>query len=107
MLAVNGEARYGTGTRKGGFNGGGGANLNGGTEGRSGGGGGTDFRISDSLYARVIVAGGGSGYDNPGDTAPGYGGGTTGGGTAGGTSTAGGIGAQTTGVFRKSSNLYQ
>lgn len=48
----------------------------------AGGGGGTDFRInSTSLYARVIVAGGGAGMTRPnyGTASGGYGGGSSGG----------------------------
>ena len=63
----------------GGFNGGGNATGTGG----AGGGGATDIRIgTDSLYARVIVAGGGggSGQDSCAYGNTGYGGGTSGGG---------------------------
>ena len=84
-----------TGRTNGGFNGGGSrATYN-------GGGGGTDFRVAtDSLYARVIVAGGG-GSDGAKNKAGMYGGGTSGGkassgyGTGGqaGTATAGGSGS--------------
>ena len=67
----------------GGFNGGG--NSYGGNGGRAAGGGGTDIRInSDSLYARVIVAGGGSGswyWSNQAQS------GSVGGGIAGATTT--------------------
>ena len=72
---------------KGGFNGGGSAWGSGNTEPGCGGGGASDIRIgSNSLYARVIVAGGGGGGgEDSGDTG-GYGGGTSGGsaGAAGG-----------------------
>lgn len=83
-----------TGGTAGGFNGGGRRSS------YNGGGGGTDIRIgSDSLYARVIVAGGG-GSDGQPNTTGGYGGGTTGGtcssgygnGGQGATQTAGGTG---------------
>ena len=61
----------------GGFNGGGSAWDC--SEGSAGGGGATDMRIStDSLYARVIVAGGGGGEGEDGEQG-GYGGGTSGG----------------------------
>lgn len=87
---------------------GGGVNGGGGTyvASASGGGGGTDIRINtDTLYARVIVAGGGGGVgqDSCALATNGYGGGLTGGGSVtlssscgtqagGGTQTAGGIG---------------
>lgn len=78
---------------KGGFNGGGSAWGSGNTELGCGGGGASDIRIgSNSLYARVIVAGGGGGGgEDSGDTG-GYGGGTSGGsaGAAGGSQTSGG-----------------
>lgn len=80
-LYVGGKGSYGTSTC-GGFNGGGissgnKTNVNYG----AGGGGGTDIRIeSDSLYARIIVAGGGgaSGNGSIGDSIGGNGGGETG-----------------------------
>ena len=83
-----------TGKTAGGFNGGGRRNS------YNGGGGGTDIRIgSNSLYARVIVAGGG-GSDGASSIKGGYGGGTAGGtspsgygnGGQGATQTAGGTG---------------
>lgn len=64
----------------GGFNGGGHAYSYASSNPSGAGGGGSDIRIgTDSLYARVIVAGGGggAGYDNSGNY--GYGGGTVGG----------------------------
>ena len=101
-----------TGGTSGGFNGGGKRdNYN-------GGGGGTDFRIgSDSLYARVIVAGGG-GSDGATNKTGMYGGGTSGGsasqnygnGGQGGTATSGGAGyssgANTPGSFGKGGQGY-
>lgn len=80
-LYVGGKGSYGTSTC-GGFNGGGissgnKTNVNYG----AGGGGGTDIRIGfDSLYARIIVAGGGgaSGNGSIGDSIAGNGGGETG-----------------------------
>lgn len=101
-----------TGGTSGGFNGGGKRdNYN-------GGGGGTDFRIgSDSLYARVIVAGGG-GSDGATNKTGMYGGGTSGGSTSerygdggqGGTATSGGAGyssgANTPGSFGKGGQGY-
>lgn len=83
-----------TGKTSGGFNGGGSR------ESYNGGGGGSDIRIGqDSLYARVIVAGGG-GSDGATNKTGMYGGGTSGGtatqsfgsGGGGGTQTAGGAG---------------
>lgn len=83
-----------TGGTSGGFNGGGSRTT------YSGGGGGSDIRIGqNSLYARVIVAGGG-GSDGASNKAGGYGGGTSGQsrtdnygtGGGGGTATAGGTG---------------
>ena len=101
-----------TGGTSGGFNGGGSrATYN-------GGGGGTDFRIgSDSLYARVIVAGGG-GSDGATNKNGLYGGGTSGGsasqsygyGGQGGTATSGGSGyssgSSTPGSFGKGGQGY-
>ncbi|MBQ7489533.1 MAG: hypothetical protein IJT51_03335, partial [Bacteroidales bacterium] len=84
-IYVGGKGSYSAGTKlyAGGFNGGGqGASQNSSTYGGSGGGG-TDIRIaSTSLYARVIIAGGGGGYADEGETTgrvPGVGGGTSGG----------------------------
>ena len=85
-----------TGGTAGGFNGGGSRSS------YNGGGGGTDIRIgSNSLYARVIVAGGG-GSDGASNRNGMYGGGTSGGtankgygsGGGGGTQTAGGTGGK-------------
>lgn len=101
-----------TGRTSGGFNGGGKRdNYN-------GGGGGTDFRIgTDSLYARVIVAGGG-GSDGATNKTGLYGGGTSGGsasqnygnGGQGGTATSGGSGyssgSSTPGSFGKGGQGY-
>ena len=92
-IYVGGQGSRGS---TGGFNGGGTTGSSGGT-----GGGASDIRIgTDSLYARVIVAGGGGGKGQDNCAAGGVGGGTTGGGSAdqnscgtqagGGTQTAGG-----------------
>lgn len=92
-IYVGGQGSRGS---TGGFNGGGTTGSKGGT-----GGGASDIRIgTDSLYARVIVAGGGGGKGQDNCAAGGVGGGTTGGGSAsqgscgtqagGGTQTAGG-----------------
>lgn len=90
-----------TGGTSGGFNGGGAKNS------YSGGGGASDIRIGqDSLYARVIVAGGG-GSDGAATKAGGVGGGESGGtasdgygdGGGGGTQTTGGTGGNDNGAF--------
>lgn len=84
-----------TGKTAGGFNGGGKR------QGYNGGGGGSDIRIgTDSLYARVIVAGGGGSDGNPSKTGM-YGGGTTGGSTTQSYGT-GGYGGTQTGVSSSS-----
>lgn len=71
---------------EGGFNGGGFASHESTGEPGNGGGGGSDIRIgTDSLYARVIVAGGGGGSGEDNETG-GYGGGETGGAGSGNTS---------------------
>lgn len=71
---------------EGGFNGGGFASHDSIGEPGNGGGGATDVRIAqDSLYARVIVAGGGGGSGEDNETG-GYGGGETGGAGSGNTS---------------------
>ena len=63
-VVVGESGKYGNGHQKGGFNGGGSAFANGTQVGGSGGGA-TDFRvIKNSLYNRVLVAGGGGGSDN-------------------------------------------
>ena len=90
----------GTGTanvvNSGGFNGGGDGSPEGGSSVGASGGGASDIRIgTDSLYARVIVAGGGGGAYSYSSTYSngGYGGGATGGSTTragGGTSTSAG-----------------
>lgn len=79
----------GSGLAAGGFNGGGTAYGTSTSEPANGGGGASDIRIGqDSLYSRVIVAGGGGGAgEDKGDT-PGYGGGSTAG-AGGGSGTAG------------------
>lgn len=80
-----------TGKAAGGFNGGGKRQS------YNGGGGGSDIRIgTDSLYARVIVAGGGGSDGNPSKTGM-YGGGTIGGSTTQNYGT-GGYGGTQTGV---------
>lgn len=84
-----------TGKAVGGFNGGGKRQS------YNGGGGGSDIRIgTDSLYARVIVAGGGGSDGNPSKTGM-YGGGTTGGSTTQSYGT-GGYGGTQTGVSSSS-----
>lgn len=96
----------------------GGFNVGGSRATYNGGGGGTDFRIgSDSLYARVIVAGGG-GSDGATNKNGLYGGGTSGGsasqsygyGGQGGTATSGGSGyssgSSTPGSFGKGGQGY-
>lgn len=73
-------------TVEGGFNGGGFAYHESTGEPGNGGGGATDVRIGkDSLYARIIVAGGGGGSGEDNETG-GYGGGETGGAGSGNTS---------------------
>ena len=80
-----------TGKTNGGFNGGGRRNK------YNGGGGATDIRIGqDSLYARVIVAGGG-GSDGATSKGGGTGGGTTGGNTSASNYGTGGYGGTQTG----------
>lgn len=84
-----------TGGTSGGFNGGGARHT------YKGGGGASDIRIGqDSLYARVIVAGGG-GSDGASNKTGMYGGGTTGGSTTAYYGT-GGYGGTQTGVFSSS-----
>lgn len=113
-IYVGGQGSKGS---TGGFNGGGTTGSGGGT-----GGGASDIRIgTDSLYARVIVAGGGGGKGQDSCAAGGIGGGTTGGGSAsqsscgtqagGGTQTAGGAkgnysgtSGANTGAFGKGGN---
>lgn len=86
-----------TGGTSGGFNGGGTRAT------YAGGGGGSDVRIgTDSLYARVIVAGGG-GSDGATSKQGMYGGGTTGGTTTQSYGTGGGGGTQTSGGTGSSS----
>lgn len=113
-IYVGGQGSTGS---SGGFNGGGTTGSGGGR-----GGGASDIRIgTDSLYARVIVAGGGGGKGQDSCAAGGVGGGTTGGGSAsqsscgtqagGGTQTAGGAkgnysgtSGANTGTFGKGGN---
>ncbi|MBQ1926417.1 MAG: hypothetical protein II180_09900, partial [Proteobacteria bacterium] len=100
------------GATAGGFNGGGGT-----YEGYAGGGGGTDIRIgSDTLYSRVIVAGGGGGAGGGnGPYTGGAGGGTTGamgtgsgsyGEAYGGTQTAGGATSANRGSFTSDDGTF-
>ena len=87
-----------TGGTSGGFNGGGKRNT------YNGGGGASDIRIDqDSLYARVIVAGGGGSCGASSKTG-GYGGGETGGAATSGYGTGGGAGTQTAGGSGGSGN---
>ena len=59
---IGGKGTYGTTINKGGYNGGGSANIN---YASASGGGATDLRIEENdVYHRVIVAGGGGGTDN-------------------------------------------
>ena len=75
----------GNGKADGGFPNGGSSWASGTSEGAGGGGGSSDIRIgTDSLYARVIVAGGGGGGGEDNETG-GYGGGETGGTSGSGT----------------------
>lgn len=83
---------------------GGGFNGGGSRYGYKGGGGASDVRIgTDSLYARVIVAGGG-GSDGASYQTGGYGGGTSGGATTGGYGSGGGGATQTAGGTGGSGN---
>lgn len=80
----SGKTNSTTGFSEGGFNGGGSAYATSGTYTNGSGGGASDIRIgTDSLYARVIVAGGGGGFGRyssaHGYFNGGYGGGATGG----------------------------
>ena len=87
-----------TGGTSGGFNGGGSRST------YNGGGGGSDIRIGqDSLYARVIVAGGG-GSCGASTKAGGYGGGETAGAATSGYGSGGGAGTQTAGGSGGSNN---
>lgn len=97
-LRVGGKGKASTGSSSGGFNGGGNAYDGVGWNTGSGGGG-SDIRIAqDSLYARVIVAGGGGGANGYVGKRGGAGGGVSGeraagwseGGVNGGTQTSGG-----------------
>lgn len=82
MVGGQGNGNTSTGTRTGGFNGGGNAYCSSTAYANGSGGGATDVRIGqNSLYARVIVAGGGGGvgsYSASYRYAGGAGGGTTG-----------------------------
>ena len=109
-IYVGGQGSTGS---SGGFNGGG---TTGTTSGGSGGGA-SDIRIgTDSLYARVIVAGGGGGKGQDYCAAGGVGGGTTGGGSAnqdncgtqagGGTQTAGGAKGNYSGTYGANTGAF-
>lgn len=109
-IYVGGQGSTGS---SGGFNGGG---TTGTTSGGSGGGA-SDIRIgTDSLYARVIVAGGGGGKGQDYCAAGGVGGGTTGGGSAnqdncgtqagGGTQTAGGAKGNYRGTYGANTGTF-
>ena len=95
----------GSGLAEGGFNGGGAAYGTSTSEPANGGGGASDIRINeDSLYSRVIVAGGGGGGgEDAGDT-PGYGGGTSGGASSGMSTLATQTSTGTGGVFGLGAN---
>ena len=63
-LYIGGQGKYGRNSQPGGFNGGGSTHYNTNTPAGSGGGA-TDFRLfSDTLFHRILVAGGGGGSDN-------------------------------------------
>ena len=90
----------GSGLAEGGFNGGGTAYGSSTSEPANGGGGASDIRINeDSLYSRVIVAGGGGGGGEDSGDKPGYGGGTSGGASSGMSTLATQTGTGTGGVF--------
>ena len=90
----------GSGLAEGGFNGGGAAYGSSTGEPANGGGGASDIRINeDSLYSRVIVAGGGGGGGEDSGDKPGYGGGTSGGASSGMSTLATQTGTGTGGVF--------
>lgn len=87
------------------FNGGGCAWGSGSSEPANSGGGGSDFRInSDSLYARVIVAGGGGGGGEDSGDYGGYGGGISGGRSSGFSTLATATGTGTGGAFGSGAN---
>ncbi len=95
----------GSGLAKGGFNGGGDAYGSSTSEPGNGGGGASDVRIgSNSLYARVIVAGGGGGAGEDANDRPGYGGGTSGGSSGGMSTLATQTSTGTGGVFGLGAN---
>ena len=90
----------GSGLAEGGFNGGGAAYGSSTGEPANGGGGASDIRINeDSLYSRVIVAGGGGGGGEDSGDNPGYGGGTSGGASSGMSTLATQTSTGTGGVF--------
>ena len=90
----------GSGLAEGGFNGGGAAYGSSTGEPANGGGGASDTRINeDSLYSRVIVAGGGGGGGEDSGDNPGYGGGTSGGASSGMSTLATQTSTGTGGVF--------
>ena len=95
----------GSGLAEGGFNGGGAAYGSSTGEPANGGGGASDIRINeDSLYSRVIVAGGGGGGGEDSGDNPGYGGGTSGGASSGMTTLATQTSTGTGGVFGYGAN---
>lgn len=95
----------GSGLAEGGFNGGGAAYGSSTGEPGNGGGGATDVRIGrDSLYARVIVAGGGGGAGEDSGDRPGVGGGVTGGTSSGHSTPATQTSTGTGGVFGRGAN---
>ena len=105
-IYVGGKGKsIGSGLAEGGFNGGGSAYGSGTGEPGNGGGGATDIRIStDSLYSRVIVAGGGGGAGEDSGDRPGFGGGVTGGISSGHGTSATQTSTGTGGVFGRGAN---
>lgn len=98
ILYINSGGSGNSGKTSGGFNGGGGRPSH------NGGGGASDIRIgSDSLYARVIVAGGG-GSDGASNKPGKYGGGSTGGSATESYGSGGGGATQTSGGTGGSNN---
>lgn len=87
------------------FGGGGSAWASSSSEPANSGGGASDFRVGqDSLYARVIVAGGGGGGGEDGSDYGGYGGGTSGGRSNGYSTLAGQTSTGTGGAFGSGAN---
>ena len=105
-IYVGGKGKsIGSGLAEGGFNGGGAAYGSGTNEPANGGGGATDIRINtDSLYSRVIVAGGGGGAGEDSGDRPGVGGGVTGGTSSGHSTPATQTSTGTGGVFGRGAN---